>query len=565
MRALVAAIALSAIMAGCGGESGIVVSVTEGDSVTAELSELRFFVGVVTQDPNGTGFILDQSGPEIPADVFGRDLVNDPYKLLLHDGATDGAGPSTITVAVVGFAGDSEVAFAGLQPPQAFMPDSLIKRDLVLESGSDYWTSDTGCVGWGNTVISVMNDRDCDGDPSDTDCDDMDPSRSNLDGTCVVECERASECAGIYGDAPCGAWECDAGECKVVCPDCTDADSDGYGVGNGCAGADCDDDDDSVGANAQVSCYSGPGGTEDKGACRAGTSTCTYGVWGPCTGEVVPAGEACNTQDDDCDDQVDEDLGSITCGIGACERTVNACGAGAVTGNCVPGTPTTEICGDNIDNNCNGAIDETCPTCLRVVPIGGNDTAASVDPSFATPFATIQAAIDFAATNASAPQRVCVAADPLCGRSAGFNEAITMAQGVHVYGGYDSTNWTRCNNTSINNQSPEGVYFPSGINGQTILDGFRINRQAASTTAGVTIDGARQVQLSNVQIENTPTFPSPTGCSSTRARKPRFCARRSTVETARWRPSVCSPWALRCRCARTVPTSTPPGAAIPGA
>jgi len=509
MRALVAAIALSAMVTGCGGDSGILLSVSADDTVTAEVSELRFFVGVVSTGANGET-LLDESGPDIPADVSGRDLAGSPYKLLLHDGST-GDTPSTITVAVIGYAGDAEVAFAGMTPPQTFMPDSLIKRDMVLASGSNYWTTATGCVGWDNTTISVMNDRDCDGDPADTDCDDTDPTRSSLDGTCIVECETASECAPLHGDAPCGAWECNVGLCEVVCPDCTDGDSDGYGVGSGCAGPDCDDDDDTVGESTVASCYSGPGGTEDKGSCRVGASTCTAGVWGPCVGEVVPAGEACNTEDDDCDDQVDEDLGQVTCGLGECQRFADACGAGGVLGVCVPGSPVGEICGDNLDNNCNGLIDENCPTCLRVVPVGGNDTVAAGDVTFNAPFATIQAAINFAAANASAPQRVCVAADALCGRTAGYSEAVVMAAGVHVYGGYESTGWTRCNQTSINNTSPQGVYFPSSITETTILDGMRINRFASASTTGVTIDGASRVQLSNIQIENMVTSMSSYG------------------------------------------------------
>ncbi|AKT40065.1 uncharacterized protein CMC5_042180 [Chondromyces crocatus] len=39
-------------------------------------------------------------------------------------------------------------------------------------------------------------------------------------------------------------------------------------------------------------CYTGPAGTEDLGACKAGTMTCTpLGTWGPCTGEVTPVSE----------------------------------------------------------------------------------------------------------------------------------------------------------------------------------------------------------------------------------------------------------------------------------
>ncbi|WP_438017698.1 hypothetical protein WMF18_00745 [Sorangium sp. So ce315] len=53
-----------------------------------------------------------------------------------------------------------------------------------------------------------------------------------------------------------------------------------------------------------VACYSGPAGTRDVGTCAAGTQTCRpdgFG-YGPCTGEITPAAEACATpEDESCD------------------------------------------------------------------------------------------------------------------------------------------------------------------------------------------------------------------------------------------------------------------------
>jgi len=66
--------------------------------------------------------------------------------------------------------------------------------------------------------------------------------------------------------------------------------------------------------------------------------------------------EVCNGVDDDCDSEVDEGLGTLTCGVGACSRTVAACVNGQ-PGQCVPGAPTAELC-NGIDDNCNGATDE---------------------------------------------------------------------------------------------------------------------------------------------------------------------------------------------------------------
>jgi hypothetical protein len=56
-------------------------------------------------------------------------------------------------------------------------------------------------------------------------------------------------------------------------------------------------------------CYSGPDGTQDVGACKAGTQTCNAEgtAFGPCGGEVTPQAEVCGTPvDESCDGTNDE-------------------------------------------------------------------------------------------------------------------------------------------------------------------------------------------------------------------------------------------------------------------
>jgi putative metal-binding protein len=67
--------------------------------------------------------------------------------------------------------------------------------------------------------------------------------------------------------------------------------------------------------------------------------------------------EICNGIDDNCNGMVDEGLGQTSCGIGACQNTVQNCVMG-MPQTCVPGMPTMEICGNGIDDDCDGQVDE---------------------------------------------------------------------------------------------------------------------------------------------------------------------------------------------------------------
>ncbi|MFZ5444018.1 MAG: MopE-related protein [Myxococcota bacterium] len=66
--------------------------------------------------------------------------------------------------------------------------------------------------------------------------------------------------------------------------------------------------------------------------------------------------ELCNGRDDDCDGVIDEELGTITCGVGACARTVPACVSGGA-GSCTPLSPSPETC-NGLDDDCDGMTDE---------------------------------------------------------------------------------------------------------------------------------------------------------------------------------------------------------------
>jgi hypothetical protein len=95
-----------------------------------------------------------------------------------------------------------------------------------------------------------------------------------------------------------------------------------------------------------------------------GKKTCSAaGTYGPC----IPPPESCNNNlDDDCDGQVDENCGQCTAGLTeACLTTCQTVGTKTCTnaGQWGPCAPPPETCGNNKDDNCNGQVDENCSQC----------------------------------------------------------------------------------------------------------------------------------------------------------------------------------------------------------
>mgnify|MGYP002381967061 CR=1 FL=1 len=134
-------------------------------------------------------------------------------------------------------------------------------------------------------------------------------------------------------------------------------------------------------------CYGGPPATRGVGLCHDGEQMCMPGIggqaaWGPCTGEQLPVPDTCDGFDNDCDGRNDEECQCMpgqtrpcyegptgTAGVGACRTGMQRCipgtTLGSMWGSCEMQTlPSSEDCGDRMDNDCNGRVDCTDARCV---------------------------------------------------------------------------------------------------------------------------------------------------------------------------------------------------------
>jgi hypothetical protein len=349
-------------------DAGILVEVTRDPATTTgDIDSLAFFVGI--GDTSGGSMPMVGSAPAGErTSIGGRDLLSDPYRLLIRPGDHTDA---TLKVVAVGLRGEEVVAAGDIAQPIGFVDDRVTAWEVVLSGagGDAVELTQTGCLTWsrsdGFLQISSERDRDCDGDPAGTDCD---------DGTSLVSHLRGETCANAVDD------DCDGtvdeiedgdGDGATNCDDCDDRDGSIHpgrteicdGRDNDCNGQ-CDDGHDGDG-DRYTTC----------GSKRHDDGSCT----GPDPGlvdcrdrdpETRPgAAERCDGIDNDCDGRCDEEFDSDGDQLTSCGSHVGLCvGPSQSLIDCAADDPAVhplaaELC-DGVDNDCNGVSAGSTVACF---------------------------------------------------------------------------------------------------------------------------------------------------------------------------------------------------------
>lgn len=264
---------------------------------------------------------------------------------------------------------------------------------------------------WGSTCAGEVVPKSESCNKIDDDCDGL-VDNGNPDGGGTCDTGKQGICAAGTETCENGALVCKqnqqpkAEQCNNVDDDCDgtvdDGDPGGGGNCNTGLNGECSNGTEKC-VNGSISCQQtvftkteicnnkdddcdgstdegNPGGggactnTALQGECKIGVLNCTNGSL-TCTQTVFPKAETCNGKDDNCNGAIDEGNpgGGGTCTVagklGECAKSTWTCSGGSLKCNQTK-FPTTELC-NNLDDNCNGIIDEWPACCPYVLSDDG--------------------------------------------------------------------------------------------------------------------------------------------------------------------------------------------------
>ena len=248
-----------------------------------------------------------------------------------------------------------------------------IDEDCDDEEDDDYASLPTDCgigacsaTGATSCVNAQVADSCTPGQPSadDATCNGID---DDCDGQADEDYQSQGTVCGVGACLAQGATSCVNGRVVDSCTAGTPSPD------NNCDGIDddCDGTKDQNYASLPTDCGIGACGANGATSCVAGQ------VADSCTPGHPSADDAtCNGIDDDCDGTKDQDYieTQTLCGIGACGANgLLQCVTGLEVDSCTKGIPSEEVCEGQIDDDCNGVVDNGCACTIGDTQPCGSD------------------------------------------------------------------------------------------------------------------------------------------------------------------------------------------------
>ena len=257
------------------------------------------------------------------------------------------------------------------------------QADLDNDKDGDACDTDLDGDGWNNDedncpVLANAGQQDLDEDNTGDACDDDDDGDGDPD---ISDCAPGNEaihhqadelCDGIDNNCALGVDEGFLDTDLDAFKDCVDSDDDNDSDPDE---TDCAPLDPAMHAQAPEKCN----GIDDNcnqqidegfglltcglGVCQHSVELCQNGALQFCNPFEGAGQEVCDGQDNDCDSEIDESQGTLTCGLGICLHSVAACEDGQ-TVVCDPLQGAGQEACDGLDNDCDGPVDEGLGTML---------------------------------------------------------------------------------------------------------------------------------------------------------------------------------------------------------